>query len=211
MHPCLSALRFRTYLVAAGGDVQCADRLYRWNIAASGAFYEVVGALEVPMRNAMHLQLTRWHQAHESDAGGWYDDPAGILNARSLDDIAAAINRVSRRGRAETPGRIVAELNFGFWRFLLASRYQNLLWTPCLRHAFPHLQPQSRRVAYEAISRINVLRNRLAHHEPIFSRDLRRDHDQILEVASWIHPSVEKWIRAVSRAETVLAQFPRSR
>ncbi|WP_440311559.1 hypothetical protein [Leucobacter chromiireducens] len=36
---------------------------------------------------------------------------------------------------------MIAELNLGFWRFLLAKRYEETLWTGTLRHAFPHLLP----------------------------------------------------------------------
>jgi len=34
------------------------------------------------------------------------------------------------------PGKVVAELSFGFWRFLLARRYTASLW-PALRPGFP--------------------------------------------------------------------------
>ena len=33
---------------------------------------------------------------------------------------------------------MVAELNFGFWKFLLARPYEATLWTPALWHAFPN-------------------------------------------------------------------------
>ena len=41
------------------------------------------------------------------------------------------------------------ELSFGFWRFLLSKRYQNTLWAPHLRKAFPGMRTQSREVVYK--------------------------------------------------------------
>ncbi|HXL93420.1 MAG TPA: hypothetical protein VN969_31200 [Streptosporangiaceae bacterium] len=35
------------------------------------------------------------------------------------------------------PGKVVAELHFGFWRYLLASKYYTALWVPALSAAFP--------------------------------------------------------------------------
>ena len=48
--------------------------------------------------------------------------------------------RATRNGRLEMPGRVVAQLTLGFWRYLLASRYGRTLWLPCLRQAFPGLR-----------------------------------------------------------------------
>ncbi|MGH3900006.1 MAG: hypothetical protein ACRDTA_17555 [Pseudonocardiaceae bacterium] len=38
--------------VAVAGDDTVAVELYEWNIAAAGAFYEVLGMVEVLLRNA---------------------------------------------------------------------------------------------------------------------------------------------------------------
>lgn len=62
----LSAERFDPYLRAAGGDGAAALALYEWNVAAAGAFHEMLGQFEVLLRNAMHDQLTAW----PSDAAG---------------------------------------------------------------------------------------------------------------------------------------------
>lgn len=121
----LSRERFAPYLRATGGDLHAAVRLYEWNLAASGALYEALGILEVVLRNALSVQLGVHHGAL---AGQWFDDPLGVLSDLAHDDIAAARNRVRKLRRPETPGRVVAELNFGFWKFLLAKRYEATLW-----------------------------------------------------------------------------------
>lgn len=50
---------------------------------------------------------------------------------------------------------------FGFWRVLLDARYQNTLWAPSLRHAFPHLRPKRRVDIYQRVDRLYSLRNRM--------------------------------------------------
>lgn len=119
----LSPERLAPYLTVTSNDTG-AVALYEWNIAACGAFHEVLGMVEVLLRNAMHTQLTRW-QERRGRSGAWFDDPATGLTQRSIDDVTTARARLYA---LETPGRIVAELPFGFWRYLLEWRYQTRLW-----------------------------------------------------------------------------------
>jgi len=202
----LSPERLAPYEQATGG-LEAAQELYGWNLAVSGAFYEVLGAFEVTLRNALHAQLTAWHGER---AGDWYCDPRRVLSEKSREDVQAARDRVRRLNGPETPGRVIAELGFGLWRFLLASQYERTLWTPHLRHAFPHLRPQSRRKVHDRVARLNRLRNRVAHHEPIHGRDLAGDHAVLLVVAEWIHPTVADWIAGLSRVPALLASRPAS-
>src|SRR5918992_4091731 len=110
--------------------------------------------------------------------------------------------------RLVTPGRIVAQLNLGFWRSLLTSRYEQSLWTPALRHAFPDLRPQRRRDVGDRVTRLHLLRNRLTHHEPIHRRDLAADYADLLFVVGGICPRTRAWIDQTSTVELVLAQRP---
>ncbi|WP_322747278.1 MULTISPECIES: hypothetical protein [unclassified Frankia] len=173
----------------------------------SAAFHESLGLLEVVLRNALHDQLTVWHgQTGRRDH--WYDDPVGILEAHRRHDIAATRVRLQREGKAVAPGRIIAELSFGFWRYLLTRRYEATLWTPALRHAFPGLRPTRRASVYAPTNDLVRLRNRIAHHEPIHNRPLATLQDDIFLVAGYIDPAVEAWIRGLSRVGNLLEQRP---
>ncbi|ELB86058.1 hypothetical protein Rwratislav_46905, partial [Rhodococcus wratislaviensis IFP 2016] len=92
---------------------------------------------------------------------------------------------------------------FGFWRFLHSRSYEATLWTPSLRHAYPHQTPRRRSDVY---NHLNTLRNRIAHHEPIHGpaigdtgkrhrRPPRRTprHPQMDS-----DPTIETWLRARS-------------
>ena len=132
----LSPERLAPYRAAADGDLARAIALYERNAELSAAFWLVLGDVEVLVRNAVHEQLTVWSAGRFSQPA-WYLDPGRVFNAQTRADIAAARHHLTGSGRRETPGRVVAELPLGFWRFLLSARYERTLWLPCLRAAFP--------------------------------------------------------------------------
>ena len=106
-----------------GGDLEQALALYEWNSSVAAAFFEVLGHFEVLLRNALHEQLTIWHTSRgRTDA--WYDDRRGLLDEHSRDDIAKAREKLRRSHETEVPGKMLAELGFGFWRYLLDKRYE---------------------------------------------------------------------------------------
>lgn len=199
--------RLSSYDQMTGGRHAAALSLYEWNTAVSAAFYVSFQGFEVVLRNALDHELTRWHFAHERP-GNWYDDPAKVLDLRCHRDIVEAQRRIGVFRRPVTPGRIVAELNLGFWRYLLSARYEQILWTPALRRAFPGLRPQRRRDISDRVTRLHLLRNRSAHHEPIRKRDLAADYADLLFVVGAICPLARAWIDQTSTVDVVLAQRP---
>lgn len=201
----LSPERLAPYLGTTSGDLTDAVRLYEWNLAVSGAFYEALGILEVVLRNALSSQLAAHHGTL---AGHWYDDPLDVFSDLAHEDIAAARYRIRKLRRPETPGRVVAELSFGFWKFLLAKRYEATLWTGYLRHAFPKLKPQNRATVYRALDGLHTLRNRIAHHEPIHSRDLTADMLTIYRLLDWIDADVRAWAVTLSRLQPIFVARP---
>ena len=204
----LSVERLGAYRAAVGGDLDRAVALYEWNAAVAGAFFEILGHFEVVVRNALHEQLTDWH-ATAGRPGLWYDDPADILDEHRHEEIAIARDRLRRAGKAETPGRVVAELNFGFWRFLLDRHYQNILWAQALRHAFPNLTPANRRTVYGPVVQLNEFRNRIAHHEPIHQLNLTQRHQDLLDLLDLIDHDAAAWISELTRVPAIVAARPR--
>ena len=204
----LSSERLGTYLRAARGEREKAIRLHVWNTGVSAAFYGPLQGLEVALRNAMHRRLT------DRYGGAWYDNGNGGLDRGARERIAGARTELARDGHGDDPHRIVAALSFGFWVSLLGpggrlddgrkANYQMTLWRPALRGAFAHCANLNRKQAHGPLNTLRTLRNRIAHHEPIFARDLTRDHERILEVAGWISPATRVWIEHHSRVPEVL-------
>jgi hypothetical protein len=196
----LTESRFATYLLAANQDEAGALALYSLNVRVSAELYAWLGFLEVALRNALIRSLVPDARAQEFDPflAIWADltppARANYLNAKQ---------RLSNQGKPETVNGILTELPFGFWRYLASSRYQNTLWSSHLRFAFPGLWPQKRLVVYEVIEHAVLLRNRIAHHEPIFNRHLGQDLAKIQQIIGWISPEALEWARANLPAELI--------
>jgi hypothetical protein len=174
----------------------------------------------------------------------WYLDSNNKDFVAQLDDKAIAQINMAHRwlGKGKdlvdhTPGKVVAELTFAFWVGLLDKGgprggpngarldYRTTIWRPqgnnSLREAFPLMPQPSRRLLHGHLALLNVMRNRIAHHEPIFDGirtpgtktttkpvPLDEVYRRLLEVASWISPELLFWIRSTSRTPTLLAQRP---
>ncbi|MFG1955417.1 hypothetical protein [Micromonospora sp. NPDC048830] len=199
-----SAERLAPYRAACGGDLAGAVALYEWNAEVSAALGTTLGHLEVLLRNALHHELTEWSVRVHAEPR-WYLDPGGVFTVEAQRDIRKARERAVRDGKQETPGRVVAELTFGFWRYLLAARYDATLWRWCLYRAFPR---RRRRPVAKAVERLHVARNRMAHHEPMFNRPLRDLRTTAVEVAGWICPVTSSWIDARCTVGQILADKP---
>ena len=204
----LSRERLGTYLEAAQENREEAVRLHVWNTAVSAAFYGPLQGLEVALRNAMNRSLS------ERYGEAWYNDGRAGFDRGALERIGNARAELARDGHPDDPHRIVAALSFGFWVSLLGpggrrapghrANYEMTLWRPALRGAFPHRVPLTRKQAHRPLNALRTLRNRIAHHEPIFAQNLVEDHERLLEVAGWISPATRAWIEHHSRVATVL-------
>lgn len=206
----ISRERLSPYLRVVGDDLVAAVELYEWNAAVSASLWQDVGHLEVLVRNAMHDRLTQWSTATYGQPR-WYEDPGKVFTPKHTADVEAARQRLARLGRRDNPGRMVAELNFGFWRYLVASHYDRTLWIPALRHGFPHLMGRgSSRDLHRNLAGLNDLRNRIGHWEPIHNRPLIKLHTWLLTIAEWINPAMRDWIKQQSKVAQRLAERPRS-
>ena len=203
----LSVERLRSYLSATAGDLDAAIALYEWNCAVSAALFEVLGDVEVIVRNALHDSLTSWHARGTFD-GEWYDNEHGLLATEAAFYVDAARARLEKRRKPVSPGAMVAELNFGFWRYLLTKKYSSTLWPAAGRTAFPNMDHRRPQMLWARIGRLNDLRNRIAHHEPIHWRDIALDLKDCLMVIRAVCPVSEAWSRDRSRVLQVLALRP---
>lgn len=192
---------------ADSGSLKDAIRLYEWNVEVSSLFYRLLHGVEVLLRNAINDQMVRWHMAHGLP-GRWFDDPRQSFDSKTYADIAEAQQRIRMRSWPVTTDRLVSELNFGFWRYLLSRRYERDLWTPVLRHAFPHLGSQRRADIGNRVDRLRHLRNRIAHHEPIYPRRLDLDQRDALVVVAAICGDSRVWLEELSPISEVLARRP---
>lgn len=216
----LSASRLEPYLTAVAGDVKRAIALYEWNLTLSAEFWKVIAITEVTLRNAMHNELAVVY------GDRWFDNPK-ILDDRSLAAIRKARQRARRSSKATNPppGKVISEITFGAWVALLDQgghstelgdkiKYQATLWDPALRQAFPN-GPHHRKKTNRGLRDVQMLRNRISHHEKIFSdshswteRTLEQLYEHCTTVAGWISTDAQAWVSAINRFESVMQEKP---
>jgi len=203
----LSASRISTY-EAVTIDLETALKLYQWNAEVSGSLLPALHICEVTIRNAISYILESvyghrwaWEQVFISSL----PNPKFGYNARK--DLESA-----RRG-ASSIGKVIPELKFVFWQKMFTSRHDGRLWDKHLDLAFPNLDTsktiqERREMIYNDLEKIRTLRNRIAHHEPIFIRDLSNDYQKILSLVSYHCHVTATWLDEHQRATEVIAQKP---
>lgn len=203
----LSVARMSPYLGAVPTHAwPDALELYDWNIRVGAAFFEDLHYLEVGLRNAMDLVLVD-HARQLGASDPWYTTNSVDLNRGSRAAIAKARGHATDDGEIpEVHGKVIAELNFGFWWSLLADRYNRTLWAPCLREAFDG--PVRRQRLHGALDEMRTLRNRIAHHEPLHNRDLNADHQVLLDTAGRIAVPLRSHIESATRVPDILKAKP---
>ncbi len=212
----ISAERFSTFR-RAEPDPETAVALYMWNAQVAGAFAELIHHVEVLIRNAMHDQLTALHiqapgrPAHKA----WFDEPSWAkhhwFDIHAKKAITNAVRRAGHTPTTPRPGKVIAALNFVFWRYLTSPRYEQSFWVAALDHAFdaPGATPPDRRLAVEhRLILLHILRNRISHCEPIIhpirytpraSKTLDQLYSAAIELVSYVSPIAVPWLEHQTR------------
>jgi hypothetical protein len=187
----LSPPRLASYVAAAGPGG--ALDLYAWNCRASAELFELIGWFEVGWRNNIDRAIGA---GRKPGATHWLFDRSFPLQQSTWAKVHTAIDKASRRNRPLTPGRVIAELSLGFWRFT-ARGYWTTVWRRYLSHAFPHAPGVPHAADMDRqLDAIIKLRNRIAHHEPLGSvAQVRRRVEDMLAIGSWISPDMAAWWR----------------
>ncbi|WP_194834053.1 hypothetical protein [Nocardia sp. XZ_19_369] len=199
----LSEPRTAPYLRASNGDRAAALALYLWSARTAAASFEMLGHLEVLLRNALDGAL-RDHCDEHSCGIPWFllPTPGGEVVSNAVEVVRT---RLRPQGR-ETRDQIVAGLSFGFWSGLLGVKYEQL-WRDCLHHAFPNSSGRRKQVA-SALEGVRKFRNRLAHHDSMLNLDVPFEIRRIIEVAGYIDHDAAKWLTHISAAMETYAERP---
>jgi hypothetical protein len=199
----LSEPRMAPYLEDTAGDKTMALRLYEWSARISSAAFEVVGHLEVLLRNALDHCL-RQHFREDQCGIPWFLLPTP--GGEHVADAVATVRERLRPQRQESRHQIVAGLSFGFWSGLLGPKYEEL-WRDCLHRAFPNSSGKRKQIAV-AVERVRKFRNRIAHHNSTINVDIPFEIRQVIELASYIDGNAARWLERCSNVMSVYAQRP---
>lgn len=207
----LSEARMSTYrnaLRSAAPSYEAALELYAWNTAVSAAFLTPLHICEVVVRNAVADALVSTYGER------WPWSPAFL---RSLPDpkhvYSPRRDLVNATRSTRSTGKAIPELNFIFWQNMFTSRHDERIWNAHLLDILPGLDPQtptsiSRESVYNDLQQIRLLRNRIAHHEPIFRRNLGDDYSKVLTLIRYRCPITADWLEHNQQVTTALTSRP---
>jgi len=165
----MSIPRMSRYLSAVGGDTRKAMTLYRLNIRLSQELFTIESCFEIALRNKIDIHYTGLK------GSDWLRDasfPGGMFSAPNCGKTPFIILEGCRRLHTYTHPKLVAEMELGFWRYLFAN-HQFRAGGQTLLRIFPSKPLSTRTLNYDhnfvfsELEKINNLRNRLAHHEPV--------------------------------------------
>jgi hypothetical protein len=195
----ISQPRLAKYLVAENGDLDRALALYELNVRLCEAFYTSLQCLEVTLRNTIHEEMTVNYGAK------WLTNglvPLSTLSKKMIDDAVADLQG---NGHPDDTDDIVAELKFAFWVGLLGPGYDATIWRKALYRGFRVGGARKRAAVHGRLNAVRRLRNRIAHHEPIFQKDTLKDHLEIIEAISWMCAHTSAWAEHHSRVAAIFA------
>lgn len=207
----LSAARLGTFeaaILPPGPVLTGALALYAWNAQVSAAMLAPLHMCEVVIRNAVSEALAtvygpQWPWSHVFEAS--LPNPRVGFNAR----------RELMRSRAHqlSTGKVIAELKMVFWQKMFTARFDTRIWNPHLRTVMPYLDQiktvqDLRRLIHTDLEQLRELRNRIAHHEPIFKRTLVSDFTKIQELIAFRCPTTSAWMVKNQQAQALIATKP---
>lgn len=96
---------------------------------------------------------------------------------------------------------------------MFTSRFDRRLWDPHLLAVLPHLDAtksvsQLRSTIFADLEALRAVRNRIAHHEPIFGRNLAGDFQKIQELIAFRCPTTMAWMLQHQQAQALIAAKP---
>lgn len=178
---------------------------YVWNMELSEALYPCLQTFEIALRNSIHAAFT---EHHKTDM--WFEQH-DLLDWQK-DTLQKARDQLTTFREPHEPGRIVAELSFGFWSSMFNSPYEHIWYADraaLLERVFPNIPRtlRTRKKISQRVERIRRLRNRVFHYEPVWNKtDLQERHAQIHEALAWINVEIRDVMALSDRFDSVFGE-----
>jgi hypothetical protein len=199
MSSMFSISRMKTYLELGDYNKEIAFKLYCWNIDTSNSLFDIIGILEIALRNAIDIQLTKYN-----DGKSWITNPNELLQRivhKPSIETAKERTLISFKMKNILPSHedYLSQLQFSMWRFFMPEGdkafAKKLLWEEAIKFSFPNLDKSDNKLLINSIVRIYHLRNRIAHLEPTLkSQKVRNIYNDLVFVAGAISTDLQSWI-----------------
>ena len=207
--------RWAKYLVLANGSNDQALNLYELNSRLASALMHDIAHFEVALRNRYDAVISENHQG----VTHWLLDPESPVNQPLIrmrggrevdlnDRNRTAISEAIRRTRQSnpSPGKIIPELSFGFWRHLTDAAHERTLWMTYLMWAFP--PGTGRKDVEKHLANINHVRNRVSHHEFLLGdknlQKVEESHVGLQQIVDMLLPDLARHISNTSAVTSTI-------
>ena len=202
--------RISRYLKASNGNKKKAQQMYYANARLAQAFQPLISFFEVILRNQLHYAIAK----HFGDVQWLINQKNGFMSAPSLTHVVKKTGKTKTndflkkeveksektllvKRRNVTAGRVIAELNLGFWNSLYETHHYALLQgVPCtIFRGLP--TGYGRKEVNAIIQDIRIMRNRVSHNEPLCFDNRQFDmtyvkqmYVLIYDFFTWINPNI---------------------
>lgn len=163
--------RLGKFLFSVKGSQPEALALYKLNIELSECLFGIMSIFEVVLRNHIDRYYRQYFNDYEwlknqCGQGRLFSHPSFIHSG--FESRTKILTTIAQLGRRYTHDRLVAELNFGFWTYMFAP-IQFRVGGQWLHKIYTH-RPKgtSQGQIFNELDEVRNLRNRIAHHEPLF-------------------------------------------
>ncbi|RZI40373.1 hypothetical protein EGT07_23815 [Herbaspirillum sp. HC18] len=193
--------------------------IYMWNSELSACISTLLAYFEIALRNNIHQAMSQFYSRGASSSIHWYDTIRASLKlgtVSKIDEVRYEGPPKNRRLRSPAPGpdEIVSRVSFGFWPGVLSTidpRYADQILPHIFRHHPLNANPAdwnvapTRKAALAFIYELNIFRNRLAHHEPLWKFGAVKDTSVRPPVV--ILPASTNHADSIARFQHLLALF----
>lgn len=191
--------RLTKYFASTRSDKE-ALHLYQINGRLAKHIHDMIGGFEIALRNRISESIIKHHGRED-----WYKCRSFLmqLNKERRQNILEVRKRLKYESRKENTGRIIAGLTLHFWVSMHESKYRDNVWTPHLHKIWP--KGENLKKVHKDLLKTRDLRNRIAHHEPIFRDEWHDRADRIWTRFEQIAPVKAAWYK--SRLKTKIDEL----
>lgn len=150
--------------------------------------------------------------------GGIFDTPR---LARTANIVRGGYRRLQEMGKPYSHVGLLSEMEFGVWKHMF-SREQFAATGRCLLTVFPHKPTSTPSIQYNhtymfnELDKVNTLRNRIAHHEPVCfalgastidTSYILAQHERVHRLFAWMDIDSESMLYGLDHVTKVCSEI----
>lgn len=198
--------RMSTYIDLAKLKHKNPETLYLLNAQVSEAFHFPLHIFEIMLRNVIDQAISKAYGA-DWHLNSVFFSRLDKYRKQNLNDSIQK-NTMKHTGRVPK-GKVIADLSLSFWVYMMSDHQHRSLWTNNFYTSFvnyKNINPKSknstaaRRALYNELRKIQWLRNRVAHYEPILKLNMLAEYDKVMKIIKYIDLDAFNWVQTNQKA-----------